>query len=143
MTNIIIRPFSFQTDFTQVLDLWQSAGQGIHVQRSDQPAEILKKLDRDPDLFMIACDGERIIGSVIGGFDGRRGMIYHLAVANGYRNQGIASRLMEEVENKLRALGCIRCYLFVTPDNHVAKQFYENRGWKPMKIIPFAKDLSE
>ena len=143
MTSINIRPFSYQTDYTQVLDLWQSSGQGIHIQRSDQPAEILKKLEHDPELFMVAYNEERIIGSVIGGFDGRRGMIYHLAVARDYQNQGIASRLMEEVEDKLRTLGCIRCYLFVTPDNNVAIQFYENRGWKPLKIRPFAKDLTE
>ena len=49
--------------------------------RSDTLAEITKKVQRDPDLFLVAEADGRLIGSVIGGFDGRRGMIYHLAVA--------------------------------------------------------------
>ena len=53
---------------------------GVHVGRSDTPAEIEKKLARDPDLFLVAECEQQIIGSVIGGYDGRRGMIYHLAV---------------------------------------------------------------
>ena len=42
----------------------------------------------------------KIIGTVIGGFDGRRGLIYHLAVATEFRGHGIGSRLMNEVEVK-------------------------------------------
>ena len=59
--------------------------------RSDTLAEIAKKLERDPDLFLVAESAGRIIGSVICGFDGRRGIIYHLAVASTFRGQGTAS----------------------------------------------------
>lgn len=143
MIDVLLRIFSYPTDYNQVLHLWQTAGKGIRVQRSDQPNEILKKLARDPDLFLVACNEGKIIGTVIAGFDGRRGMIYHLVVASEFRNQGIASKLMDEVEKKLVSKGCIRCYLFVTPDNTAAMEFYEKHGWEKMKILPFAKDLVE
>jgi ribosomal protein S18 acetylase RimI-like enzyme len=143
VNDFSLRPFSFEDDFQSVIQLWETAGEGIHIQRSDQPNEILKKLERDPDLFLVACLEEKIIGTVIAGFDGRRGMIYHLAVAPEYRNQGIASSLMVEVEKRLKSKGCIRCYLFVTPQNQTAMQFYENHGWSRMTIIPFGKDLTE
>ncbi len=79
--QINIREFRYPEDYPAVYALWQNAGPGIHVRRSDEPEEIARKLERDPDLFLFAeVDGE-VIGSVLGGFDGRRGMMYHLAVA--------------------------------------------------------------
>ena len=87
------------------------------------PEEILKKLQRDPDLFLVATHEGKIIGTVIGGFDGRRGLIYHLAVDKNYREQGIGSQLMDEVENRLREKGCIKSYLLVTKENESAMRF--------------------
>ncbi len=103
-----IREFDFSQDFEAVRNLWKEVGAGIQLRRSDDPEEILKKLQRDPDLFLVATSGEKIVGTVIGGFDGRRGLIYHLAVDETYREQGIGSQLMDEVENRLRLKGCIK-----------------------------------
>ncbi len=138
---IHIRPFVFPDDYSAVIHLWENAGPGIHVRRSDQPEEIAKKMQRDPDLFLVAeCDGS-IVGSVVGGFDGRRGMMYHLAVQSEYRQRGIASQLMEELERRLRQKGCIKYYLLVTKDNQTAIEFYEKRGWERMDLYIYGKDL--
>src|SRR5215216_5244573 len=97
-----IREFHFPEDYNSVLHLWQRIEKGVHVGRSDTLAEIEKKIARDPDLFLVAeLDGDSdIVGSVIGGFDGRRGLIYHLAVAAPLRGIGIGSCLMTEVESR-------------------------------------------
>ena len=138
-----LREFCFPEDYPAVIALWSQAGPGIHVRRSDQPDEILKKLQRDPDLFLLAEADHQVIGSVMGGFDGRRGMIYHLAVAAAWRQQGVGEALMSEVEQRLRARGCIRCYLLVTLDNETAIRFYEKRGWEHMDpIVTMGKDLA-
>jgi N-acetylglutamate synthase len=121
--------------------LWESAGPGIHIRRSDEPEEILKKIQRDPDLFLVAESSGKIIGSVLGGFDGRRGMMYHLAVDPSYRNIGVASGLAEELEKRLKLKGCIRYYLLVTIDNFEAMKFYEKRGWERMPLYAYGKDL--
>ena len=115
---------------------------GVRAGRSDTPAEIEKKLTRDPDLFLVAeADGE-IIGSVIGGFDGRRGLIYHLAVDSAFRGRGVGTRLMDEVESRLRAKGCLKCYLLVTQDNPEAETYYQHRGWQHMESIHlYGKEL--
>jgi ribosomal protein S18 acetylase RimI-like enzyme len=139
--NFHIRQFQFPADYTQVLDLWENAGPGIHVRRSDQPAEIEKKLQRDPDLFLVAEADGKIIGSVLGGYDGRRGLVYHLAVTQVFRRQGLGEALMTELEKRLRAKGCLRCYLLVTNDNHTAMRFYEKRGWEEMDLHIYAKDI--
>ena len=105
-------------------------------------AEIEKKITRDPDLFLVAESDGSIIGSVIGGYDGRRGLIYHLAVAAAFRGQGIGSRLMDEVESRLRAKGCLKCYLLVTHDNTEVEDYYQQRGWQHMDYVHlYGKEL--
>jgi ribosomal protein S18 acetylase RimI-like enzyme len=130
-----IREFRFPADYQQVYDLWSSIEKGVHVGRSDSPSEIEKKISRDPDLFLVAEAENRIIGSVIGGYDGRRGLIYHLAVSASCRGQGIGSRLMNEVEARLRAKGCLKCYLLVTTDNTEVETYYRQLGWQPMDTV--------
>lgn len=141
--NIQIREFRFPADYQQVHDLWSSIERGVRVGRSDMPSEIEKKVARDPDLFLVAECDNKIIGSVIGGFDGRRGLIYHLAVNAAFRGQGIGTRLMDEVESRLRDKGCLKCYLLVTSDNTEVEMYYQQRGWQHMNDIHlFGKNLS-
>ncbi|MFQ6058617.1 MAG: GNAT family acetyltransferase [Anaerolineae bacterium] len=136
---IHIRPFNL-SDYDAVYALWRRAGPGIHLRQSDTRAEIEKKLARDPDLFLVAEREGQIVGVVVGGWDGRRGLVYHLAVEPTYRRQGIGRALMEELERRLVAKGCLRCYLLVARDNREAIEFYRELGWEVMEgIVPMAK----
>jgi len=136
------REFHYPDDLLQVQTLWRSMEKGVSLGPSDTPEEIKKKLLRDPDLFLVAEDDGDIVGTVLGGFDGRRGLIYHLAVSKSFRGKGIGSRLMNEVESRLRAKGCIRCYLLVTTDNPEGMEFYKNLGWDHMDyVVNFGKNL--
>jgi ribosomal protein S18 acetylase RimI-like enzyme len=141
--DINIRMFNLSQDYEIVRGLWKNAGPGIHLGRSDGQVEIAKKLQRDPDLFLIAENNQQIIGTVLGGFDGRRGIVYHLAVRREYRNSGVGTALMEALEERLRLKGCIRYYLLVTEGNNEAMKFYEKRGWKRLELYVYGKDLSE
>ena len=141
-SGVRLREFQFPQDYAGARLLWENAGSGIHIRRSDEPGEIQKKLQRDPDLFLVAEAGDMLIGTVIGGFDGRRGMIYHLAVEAAYRQQGIGGLLMDELERRLKAKGCLKCYLMVTVENDHAMRFYERRGWESMDTIrTYTKEL--
>lgn len=142
MTQIHIREFRYPADYAAALRLWESSGAGVRVGPSDTPEEIEKKLQRDPDLFLVAELGGEMIGTVIGGFDGRRGTVYHLAVASAHRRRGTASQLMEELERRLRGKGCIRAYLVVRPDNNDAMKYYETIGWGKLDDYLFAKNLT-
>jgi len=138
---MLIRQYAHPADYSAVYQLWQSVGPGVHRGRSDTEPEIKKKLERDPDLFLVAEDQGQIIGTVLAGFDGRRGIIYHLAVSPEGRQQGIGAAMMREVEARLIAKGCLRCYLLVVPGNDIAVNFYTHRGWQEMDIHIFGKDL--
>jgi len=138
---IRLREFTFD-DYDVVYALWQDSAPGIGLSRSDTRAEIAKKLQRDPDLFLVAEDDGTIIGTVIGGYDGRRGLIYHLAVARAYRGRGIGTMLMNEVERRLRAKGCLRAYLLVKRGNEQVVEFYRQRGWETMDVTLMAKSFN-
>ena len=117
-------------------------GPGIGIGRSDTREEIAKKLQRDPDLFLVATDSNEIIGTVIGGYDGRRGIIYHLAVEQSFRERGIGKMLMGEVERRLVAKGCLRCYLLVKDDALDVIEFYRRLGWDTFGTTVLAKTIA-
>jgi len=136
-----LREFVLERDYPAALALWQTAGPGIHVGPSDTPAELARKLQRDPDLCLVAEADERLVGTVLGGFDGRRGMVYHLAVAADWRGQGIGAALMDELELRLAARGCRKAYLMVAAENAEVTAFYEQRGLRVMDVVPMGKEL--
>lgn len=142
MADYFIRTFKYEEDYAAVYTLWQNSGPGVHVGPSDTPEEVQRKLERDPDLFLVAERGGQVIGSVIGGYDGRRGLIYHLAVTPDQRGKGIGSALMTEVEHRLRGKGCYKCYLLVVDGNEDVAAFYEKSGWEAMNVTLFGKELS-
>ncbi len=142
MTAFVLRTFRNPEDYPLVRTLWESMEKGVHLGRSDTREEIEKKIARDPDLFLVAESDGRLVGTVIGGFDGRRGLIYHLAVAREVREKGLATLLMDELEKRLREKGCLKCYLLVLNGNEEAARFYAKRGWSDMdQVRLFGKEL--
>jgi ribosomal protein S18 acetylase RimI-like enzyme len=135
----MIREFSLARDYDAVIALWHKAGPGVHIGASDTRDEIAKKLTRDPDLFLVAEEAGQIVGAVIGGFDGRRGMVYHLAVAAGHRGNGLGTTLMNELESRFKAKGCLKYYLQITSDNVDVVNFYEQLGWQRSPHIFMSK----
>jgi ribosomal protein S18 acetylase RimI-like enzyme len=136
-----IRTFDYPRDYEPVIELWGDSGPGVRVGRSDTREEITKKLSRDPDLFLVAELDNEIIGAVLGGFDGRRGMIYHLSVSEEFRQLGVGTALMAALENRLREKGCLRAYLLIRKNNP-ANKFYTNHDWQHLDLFIYGKDLS-
>lgn len=137
-----LRVFELERDYEAVRDLWARSGPGVRLSRlSDSREEIAKKLARDPDLFLVAESDGHIVGAVLGGWDGRRGMVYHLAVDNAYRRQGIGLALMGELEARLAAKGCRKYYLLVAPDNLPARSFYQRFGFEEMPFLIMGKEI--
>lgn len=137
----IIREIIFPQDYPQVAELWQTVGGGVKFGKSDTETEIRKKLQRDPDLFLVCESEDRIIGTVLGGFDGRRGMIYHLAVAENYRKRGIGQALMNEIENRITAKGAYKIYLMMDKNYPELVEFYTKLGWTMMDVVTAGKEF--
>ena len=130
-------------DYAVVHVLWQRSD--LWMRPSDGPEATLLKLERDPDLFLVARDGDgHIVGSVMGGWDGRRAYVYHLAVAPERRREGIAAALMDELEDRLRAKGAVKAKLQILVENDGSRAFFRERGYLlESDCEPWGKELVE
>ncbi|MHB1317521.1 MAG: GNAT family acetyltransferase [Anaerolineae bacterium] len=136
-----IRPFEM-AEYDSVLALWQASAPGIEIRPSDSRAEVEKRCRRDQDLFLVAEREGRIVGVVMGGWDGRRGWIHHLAVAADAQGQGVASALVDQLEDRLRALGCLKVNLLVRRGNEAARSLYMRMGYQEApSLVAMGKEL--
>lgn len=104
----------------------------------------MTRLQRDPQLFVLAFDGDLLVGCVMGGWDGWRGNLYRLAVLPQFRRAGLASRLVRIVEDRLRELGAIRIYaLAVKPEiEPAATEFWRSLGYElNPRLLPYVRTL--
>ena len=137
--DISIAEFSMD-DYAVVHVLWQRGD--LWMRPSDGPEATLLKLTRDPGLFLVARSDGRVIGTVMGGWDGRRAYVYHLAVAPERQRQGVADALMDELEERFRALGAVKAKLQILVVNEVSKAFFARRGYLLESFCePWGKEL--
>lgn len=116
-------------DYEGIYALWMScAGMGLN-NLDDSKEGIGKFISRNPDTCFVALDGDKIIGVIMAGSDGRRGYIYHTAVHCEYRKRGIATKLVGHVLDALRELGINKAALVVFGRNEAGNAFWENRGF--------------
>ena len=141
MTAVQIREFDIG-DYDFVLRLWKEAG--LMIRPGDDLESVRLKLQRDPDLFLVAKDGSEIIGSVLGGWDGRRGWIYHLAVKPSRRRQGIAKALIAELESRLTRKGAKRVNAQIYTSNTTSLRFFESCDYEVRSdLIMIGKALTD
>jgi len=126
--TVDIRGFTLDDEHA-VVALWEEAG--LTRPWNDPRADIRRKLTVQPELFLVAVDGDRVVGSVMAGYDGHRGWLYYLATAASHRGRGIGRRLVAEAEGLLEAMGCPKVQLMVRPDNTGARGFYNELGYEP------------
>ncbi|MFF8188594.1 GNAT family acetyltransferase [Microbacterium sp. NPDC016588] len=128
--SVEIRAFR-EADEEVVVALWEEAG--LTRPWNDARADIRRKLTVQPELFLVAADGDTVVGSVMAGYDGHRGWLYYLASASSHRGRGIGRALVAEAERLLEAMGCPKVQLMVRPDNTGARGFYDALGYVPFE----------
>lgn len=124
---MIVRQMTIN-DYDEVLRLWERTP-GIGVCESDSRESIEKFLNRNPCFNLVCQIDNKIVATVLCGYDGRRGYIYHVAVESKYRLRGIGVVLVDEVLKRLRTEGIDKCHLFTFKDNYSAQDFWSNTGW--------------
>jgi ribosomal protein S18 acetylase RimI-like enzyme len=126
--NIEIQPLRIE-DYQEVTELWRNC-EGINMREDDNRRNLERYLQRNPSLSFVARYNQKIIAAILCGHDGRRGYLYHLAVAPEYRRNGIASSLVEKSQISLHALGIRKCHIFVMKENELAQKFWEFLSWR-------------
>jgi ribosomal protein S18 acetylase RimI-like enzyme len=137
--GIEIRPFK-ETDEKAVIQLWKDCGLVVPV--NDPVQDIRRKKGEHPELFLVALLEGKIVGAVMGGYDGHRGAVNYLGVDPTHRRHGTGRRLMAELEKRLAKLGCPKINLYVRTDNAQVAAFYEKFGYvENTDSISFGKRL--
>lgn len=130
-------------DIKAMLDLWRSIP-GLGLGWGDEEDRLRVFLARNPSTCQVLKDGARVIGTILGGYDGRRGYVYHLAVHPDYRRRGCGTALVKKVTEEFTKLGVKKIHLFVFGTNEAAIKFYQCTGWLLRGDIKvFTRDTDE
>ena len=125
-----------------VIALWKDVF-GYKDARNRPGFVIDQKIAVNDDLFFVAIQGDRVVGTAMAGYDGHRGWIYSMAVHPKHRQKGIGSAMLAHAEKRLSSHGCIKINLQILHHNHAVKRFYQANGYAAENRISMGKQLDE
>jgi ribosomal protein S18 acetylase RimI-like enzyme len=137
--GVVVRAYR-EADEAQVVALWTEVF-GYEQARNDPLLDARRKCDAQPEFFLLAEEGGRVVGTVMGGYDGHRGWAHRLAVAPAQRRRGIGEALMRRLEAELDAAGCPKLNLQVRGDNAGVVAFYRRIGYAVEERVSLGKQL--
>lgn len=130
-------------DILPALSLWRSTP-GVGISGGDDPESLGRFLTANPGLCWCAERSGTLCGTILCGSDGRRGYIYHLAVRESARNEGIGRELVRRVHRALNERGIPRCHAMVFASNDSGRAFWERVAWRERPdLVVFSVDTGE
>jgi len=135
-----IRSFE-DDDGDAVVELWSRCGLLRPWNNPHKDIERKRRVQRS--LFLIGTIEEKVVGSVMVGYDGHRGWINYLAVDPAHQRSGFGRALMDAAEQQLRRIGCPKINLQIRRDNLEAIAFYERIGYTEDVVVSFGKRLEK
>lgn len=123
-----LRPMT-ELDHAAALALWQVT-EGMGLGPADTAENVAAFLTRNPGLSVVAEQAGRLVGTALCGHDGRRGFIYHLAVAKEFRGAGIGCALVDWCLEGLQRARLTRCHIVVYAHNEAGRRFWEHLGFR-------------
>ena len=133
-----IRSFE-DIDEEAVVALWSRCG--LLRPWNDPHEDIARKRRVQRELFLVGKIDDKLVASVMAGYDGHRGWINYLAVDPLFQRRGIGRALMEEATHRLQSLGCSKINLQIRRENVEAVAFYERIGFSEDAALSFGKRL--
>lgn len=129
-------------DFDVIIRLWESIDR--HTGLADRREYLETFHAFSPELFLVAEAEGRIVGTVIGGWDGWRANIARLSTHPDLRRKGVAMALVQEIERRLQAKGARRIYALVDRRSPPAEPFWEAAGYAVNeKILQYSRNFDE
>jgi len=138
-SDMVIREFRME-DYDAVIALWDDAQLPYRPEGRDRRDKIEHELEQGNAIFLIAEINGKLVGSVLGTHDGRKGWVNRVAVDSEFRRQNIARRLVAEVEDKLSKLGIEVIACLIEDWNTSSMRVFERLGYKKEEnIVYFTK----
>ncbi len=133
-----IRPYQSE-DQDAVISLWLACD--LVRPWNDPVKDIRRKVPVGPDLFLVGLLDEKLIASVMAGYEGHRGWLNYLAVAPQHQRRGYGRAIVAEAERLLRQAGCPKINLQVRTPNRQAIEFYRRIGYSIDDVVSMGKRL--
>ena len=131
------------SDYDALIKLWNEAQLVYKPNGRDRRDMIQKQIQPPNTIALVAEKDGKLIGSVFGTHDGRRGWINRLAVLPEYQKKGIGRRLVNELETRFHKLGIGIIASLVEDWNKTSMKAFQRLGYKKHKdIIYFSKRRS-
>jgi ribosomal protein S18 acetylase RimI-like enzyme len=133
-----IRPFQI-ADEPRVIDLWRRCD--LLRPWNDPHQDIARKMKVNPELFLVGFVDDKILATVMAGYEGHRGWINYLAVDPDQRRGGLGRAMMAEAERLLAEVGCPKINLQVRSSNAKVIEFYRAIGYGTDDVVSMGKRL--
>ena len=115
------------SDYDGICEVWENHGGTNPV--DDSYDGFAKYLRRNPTTSFVAEDNGKIVGTILAGHDGRRGLFHHVSVLPEYQKQGIGKMLVDNAMEALEKEGITKVLLVVFKDNDNGNAFWEHLGF--------------
>ena len=130
-------------DYDAVRSLWLSI-RGFGIRALDDSREDIERfIQRNPTTSVVAVDGDKVVGSILCGSDGRQGALYHVCVAEGYRRRGIGTRMVGRCMCELKKMGINKVALIAFKTNDAGNAFWKQIGWTQSNVNYYEFLLNE
>ena len=136
--QMLVRPYRTD-DEESLVSLWQVCE--LTVPWNNPHKDIARKLQVQPELFLVGILDSRLIATVMGGYDGHRGWINYLAVHPDFQGNGYGQEIMNSVETGLREMGCPKINLQIRTVNDKIASFYQKLGFTNDHVVSMGKLL--
>ncbi len=135
-----IRVFQ-KSDESSVISLWQRCD--LLRPWNDPKKDIQRKLDVQPELFLVGVLDDDVVATVMAGYEGHRGWVNYLAVASEHRRKGLGRAMMAEAESLLKQTRCPKLNLQIRGSNTSAIEFYRRLGYQADDVVSLGKRLEQ
>ena len=139
-SSLLIRPFQ-EGDEEALVSLWNMCK--LTVPWNNPYKDIARKLKVQAELFLVGYLEDKLIASVMAGYDGHRGWINYFAVHPDFQARSYGKLLMDNVENGLRELGCPKINLQIREGDDKVFSYYQKLGFVEEKRINMGKRLED
>lgn len=136
MEQITIRVMT-ENDYDGVYRLWTSI-KGFAIRSlDDSRGGVEAFLRRNPTTSIVAVDGDKVIGAILCGHDGRRGCFYHVCVHSDYRMRGIGKAMVVRAMNALKEENINKVSLIAFTENDIGNSFWKEIGWTERRDLNY------
>jgi ribosomal protein S18 acetylase RimI-like enzyme len=128
-------------DYDSLYGIWTTtAGMGLN-NIDDSRDGIGRYLARNPHTCFVAEESGKIVGGILCGHDGRRGMIHHTVVAEQSQRRGIGTALVAAALSALKAERITKVLLVVFSRNEGGNAFWKKQGFTERTDLVYRNKL--